>query len=41
VEAGCKWPNDVLVHDRKLAGILAEASLAGGSTSITWSSASA
>ncbi|MFL5767892.1 MAG: biotin--[acetyl-CoA-carboxylase] ligase [Actinomycetota bacterium] len=30
VEAGCKWPNDVLVRDRKLAGILAEASLAGG-----------
>jgi BirA family biotin operon repressor/biotin-[acetyl-CoA-carboxylase] ligase len=30
VEAGCKWPNDVLVHDRKLAGILAEASVAEG-----------
>jgi BirA family transcriptional regulator, biotin operon repressor / biotin---[acetyl-CoA-carboxylase] ligase len=30
VTAGCKWPNDVLVHGRKLAGILAEASLAGG-----------
>jgi BirA family biotin operon repressor/biotin-[acetyl-CoA-carboxylase] ligase len=30
VEAGCKWPNDVLVHDRKLAGILAEASVADG-----------
>jgi BirA family biotin operon repressor/biotin-[acetyl-CoA-carboxylase] ligase len=24
VEAGLKWPNDVLVQDRKLAGILAE-----------------
>jgi BirA family biotin operon repressor/biotin-[acetyl-CoA-carboxylase] ligase len=24
VEAGLKWPNDVLVEDRKLAGILAE-----------------
>ena len=30
VEAGCKWPNDVLVHGRKLAGILAEASLSSG-----------
>ncbi len=30
VDAGCKWPNDVLVHGRKLAGILAEANLAGG-----------
>ena len=30
VEAGCKWPNDVLVYDRKLAGILAEASVADG-----------
>ncbi|MDP9243179.1 MAG: biotin--[acetyl-CoA-carboxylase] ligase [Actinomycetota bacterium] len=30
VEAGCKWPNDVLVRDRKLAGILAEASVAEG-----------
>jgi BirA family biotin operon repressor/biotin-[acetyl-CoA-carboxylase] ligase len=30
VQAGCKWPNDVLVHDRKLAGILAEASLGSG-----------
>jgi BirA family biotin operon repressor/biotin-[acetyl-CoA-carboxylase] ligase len=24
VEAGLKWPNDVLVDDRKLAGVLAE-----------------
>jgi BirA family biotin operon repressor/biotin-[acetyl-CoA-carboxylase] ligase len=30
VEAGCKWPNDVLVRDRKLAGVLAEASVSGG-----------
>lgn len=24
VEAGCKWPNDLMVDDRKLAGVLAE-----------------
>lgn len=29
VEAGLKWPNDVLVGDRKLAGLLAEAVLDG------------
>ena len=30
VEASLKWPNDVLVGDRKLAGILAEQSQDGG-----------
>lgn len=25
VEAGLKWPNDLLVHDKKLAGLLAQA----------------
>ena len=30
VEATVKWPNDVRVGDRKLAGVLAEASLARG-----------
>ena len=30
VEAGLKWPNDLVVRDRKLAGLLAEAELAGG-----------
>ncbi len=29
VQAGLKWPNDVVVDDRKLAGILAEADGAG------------
>jgi BirA family biotin operon repressor/biotin-[acetyl-CoA-carboxylase] ligase len=29
VDAGCKWPNDLVVGDRKLAGILAEAKGAG------------
>jgi len=28
--AGLKWPNDLVVHDRKLAGLLAEADLRGG-----------
>lgn len=37
VEAGLKWPNDVLVGDRKLAGILAEASAlrASGSSGLS------
>lgn len=26
----CKWPNDLLVDDRKVAGLLAEASVEGG-----------
>jgi BirA family biotin operon repressor/biotin-[acetyl-CoA-carboxylase] ligase len=30
VQATCKWPNDVMVGDRKLAGILTEASVAEG-----------
>jgi BirA family biotin operon repressor/biotin-[acetyl-CoA-carboxylase] ligase len=30
VEARCKWPNDVLVGDRKLAGILAEGRVQAG-----------
>jgi BirA family biotin operon repressor/biotin-[acetyl-CoA-carboxylase] ligase len=25
IDAGLKWPNDVVVEDRKLAGLLAEA----------------
>ncbi len=29
VDARLKWPNDVMVHDRKLAGILCEARWAG------------
>lgn len=28
--AVCKWPNDLLVGDRKVAGLLAEASVEGG-----------
>jgi BirA family transcriptional regulator, biotin operon repressor / biotin---[acetyl-CoA-carboxylase] ligase len=32
VEAGLKWPNDLVVDDRKLAGILAEADWPAGST---------
>jgi BirA family biotin operon repressor/biotin-[acetyl-CoA-carboxylase] ligase len=28
-DAGCKWPNDLLVGDRKAGGILAEAEVAG------------
>lgn len=30
VAAGLKWPNDLVVDDRKLAGLLAEADLGGG-----------
>ncbi|MGE5268646.1 MAG: biotin--[acetyl-CoA-carboxylase] ligase [Thiohalocapsa sp.] len=30
VQLRCKWPNDVLAHGRKLAGILLEAETAGG-----------
>lgn len=30
VAAGLKWPNDLVVDDRKLAGLLAEADLAAG-----------
>jgi BirA family biotin operon repressor/biotin-[acetyl-CoA-carboxylase] ligase len=29
IEAGLKWPNDLVVDDRKLAGLLAEAELSG------------
>jgi BirA family biotin operon repressor/biotin-[acetyl-CoA-carboxylase] ligase len=29
VDVGCKWPNDLVVHDRKLGGILVEAKLEG------------
>jgi BirA family biotin operon repressor/biotin-[acetyl-CoA-carboxylase] ligase len=30
VDARCKWPNDIVVGDRKLAGILPEAAVVGG-----------
>lgn len=30
VDADLKWPNDLLVHDRKLAGLLAEADITAG-----------
>jgi BirA family transcriptional regulator, biotin operon repressor / biotin---[acetyl-CoA-carboxylase] ligase len=30
LDVGCKWPNDLVVGDRKLAGILAEAAVEGG-----------
>jgi BirA family biotin operon repressor/biotin-[acetyl-CoA-carboxylase] ligase len=30
VDVGCKWPNDLVIHDRKLGGILVEAKLEGG-----------
>jgi len=33
VRAGLKWPNDVLIEDRKLAGILSEAVSSGGRVS--------
>jgi BirA family transcriptional regulator, biotin operon repressor / biotin---[acetyl-CoA-carboxylase] ligase len=37
VEAGLKWPNDLVVDDRKLAGILAEADWpAGAAMSAGW-----
>jgi BirA family transcriptional regulator, biotin operon repressor / biotin---[acetyl-CoA-carboxylase] ligase len=29
VDVGCKWPNDLVIHDRKLGGILVEAKLEG------------
>jgi BirA family transcriptional regulator, biotin operon repressor / biotin---[acetyl-CoA-carboxylase] ligase len=29
VDVGCKWPNDLVVHDRKLGGVLVEAKLEG------------
>ena len=29
-EVRCKWPNDLLLDDRKVGGVLAEASVAGG-----------
>jgi BirA family transcriptional regulator, biotin operon repressor / biotin---[acetyl-CoA-carboxylase] ligase len=29
VDVGCKWPNDLLIHDRKVGGILVEAKLEG------------
>jgi BirA family biotin operon repressor/biotin-[acetyl-CoA-carboxylase] ligase len=29
VDVGCMWPNDLVVHDRKLGGILVEAKLEG------------
>jgi BirA family transcriptional regulator, biotin operon repressor / biotin---[acetyl-CoA-carboxylase] ligase len=29
IDAGLKWPNDLVVGDRKIAGLLAEAELAG------------
>jgi BirA family biotin operon repressor/biotin-[acetyl-CoA-carboxylase] ligase len=32
VDAGLKWPNDLVVDDRKLAGVLAEADWPAGST---------
>jgi BirA family transcriptional regulator, biotin operon repressor / biotin---[acetyl-CoA-carboxylase] ligase len=30
VQAGCKWPNDLMTPDGKAGGILAEAAVAGG-----------
>jgi BirA family transcriptional regulator, biotin operon repressor / biotin---[acetyl-CoA-carboxylase] ligase len=30
VDVGCKWPNDLVIHDRKLGGILVEARVDGG-----------
>jgi BirA family transcriptional regulator, biotin operon repressor / biotin---[acetyl-CoA-carboxylase] ligase len=30
LDVGCKWPNDLVVGERKLAGVLAEASVEGG-----------
>jgi BirA family biotin operon repressor/biotin-[acetyl-CoA-carboxylase] ligase len=34
VPAGLKWPNDLVVGDRKLAGILAEADMAGAEPAV-------
>jgi BirA family biotin operon repressor/biotin-[acetyl-CoA-carboxylase] ligase len=30
IDVGCKWPNDLVAEDRKLAGILPEAAVADG-----------
>ena len=34
IEAGIKWPNDVLLHEKKLCGILTEAVSSGDSVNI-------
>jgi len=42
VEAGLKWPNDLVVEDRKLAGLLAEADgdalVVGAGCNVNWES---